>query len=52
MSVIQGIVDMVNASNYSFQLDIRGEYQTSSEKKILSKLAQRRMVDGVLILSH
>ncbi|MFQ6066884.1 MAG: LacI family DNA-binding transcriptional regulator, partial [bacterium] len=53
MPVIQGIIDVVNASNYSFQLDIRGEYQSSSTKReTLTRLAKHKMVDGLLILSH
>lgn len=53
MPVIQGIIDVVNACNYSFQLDIRGEYQNSSTKReSLARLAKHKMVDGLLILSH
>jgi len=53
MPVIQGIVDVVNANGYSFQLDIRGEYQNCSIKReILARLAKHKMVDGLLILSH
>jgi len=53
MPVIQGIIDVVNASDYSFQLDIKGEHQNSSTKReILNKFAQHKMVDGLIILSH
>lgn len=53
MPVIQGIIDVVNANGYSFQLDIRGEYQNSSTKReSLTRLAKHKMVDGLLILSH
>ena len=53
MPVIQGIIDVVNDNGYSFQLDIRGEYQTSSKRKeILTRFATHKMVDGLLIISH
>lgn len=53
MPVIHGITDVVSASNYSFQLDIRREYQSSSTKReTLARLAKHKMVDGLLILSH
>jgi len=53
MPVIQGVMDVVNANNYSFQLDIKGEYQNSSTKgEILSKLAKYRLVDGLIILTY
>jgi len=53
MPVIQGIIDTVSANDYSFQLDIKGEYLNSSTKReILTRLARHRMVDGLLILSH
>lgn len=53
MPVIQGIIDVVNTNGYSFQLDIRGEYQNSSTKReTLTRLARHKMVDGLLILSH
>jgi len=53
MPVIQGVMDVVNANNYSFQLDIKGEYQNSSTKsEVLSKFAKYRLVDGLIILSY
>ncbi len=51
--LIQGVMDVVNANNYSFQLDIKGEYQNSSTKReMLTRLAKYRLVDGLIILSH
>lgn len=53
MPIIQGIIDVVNTNGYSFQLDIRGEYQNSlTKRETLAKLARHKMVDGILILSH
>jgi len=53
MPVIQGIIDVVNANGYSFQLDIRGEYQNSlTKREILARLAKHKMADGLIILSH
>jgi DNA-binding LacI/PurR family transcriptional regulator len=53
MPVIQGVMDVVNANNYSFQLDIKGEYQNSSTKsEVLSRFAKYRLVDGLIILSY
>ncbi|MCD6318954.1 LacI family DNA-binding transcriptional regulator [Candidatus Aerophobetes bacterium] len=53
MPVIQGIINVVNANNYSFQLDIKGEHKNSSTKReILTRLAKYRLADGLIILSH